>query len=68
MPLLSSPLHQKTQKMAYHPKQQTAQFTHKWEAMAKPRNLDDSPAVICRISQTELRNLAKFSTENCGPY
>jgi len=34
----------------------------------EPRNLDDFAAVSRVISRSGLRNLAKFSAENCGPY
>jgi len=37
------------------------------EGHGKPGNLDDFAAVSRGILQTGLRNLAKFSSENCEP-
>jgi len=38
------------------------------ENHAEQQNLDDFAVVSNGISQTGLRNLAKFSAENCGPW
>jgi len=38
------------------------------EGRGKPRNLDNSAAVSHGILRTDLWNLAKFATANCGPY
>jgi len=37
------------------------------EGSGEPRNLDDFAAVNRRISRAGLRNIVKFSAENCGP-
>jgi len=37
------------------------------EDRGEPRNLDDFATVSCGILQTDPRNLAKISAENCGP-
>jgi len=38
------------------------------EGHGEPQNLNNLAAVSRGIMQTGLRNLAKFSAENCGPY
>jgi len=43
-------------------------FQSKMGGRGWPQNLYDFAAVSRRISQAGLRNLAKFSAENCGPY
>jgi len=48
--------------------EQLSVFSHKWKAVAEPRNLDDFAAVSRGISWAGKQNLAKFSAENCEPY
>jgi len=38
------------------------------EGRGKPRNLDNFAVVSRVIMRTGLRNMAKFSVENSGPY